>query len=127
MSRRATLPVLCAAALTLAAVPGLARVGVIVGIAPARSCGRASARPAWPRLRLAAGLLELERRPVRLGARCIRHGPLHSRGMGPRSLGQGMAPARCGSAGTGGGEAGWSHASDAAGQEEPPRAILSYN
>jgi hypothetical protein len=34
MTQRATLPLLCAAALTLAAVPGLARVGVVVGIAP---------------------------------------------------------------------------------------------
>ena len=34
MSRRATLPVPCAAALTLAAVPGLSRVGVVVGVAP---------------------------------------------------------------------------------------------
>jgi hypothetical protein len=34
MRRRAIIPFLCAAALTLAAVPGLARVGVVVGIAP---------------------------------------------------------------------------------------------
>ena len=32
--RRAIIPFLCAAALTLTAVPGLARVGVVVGIAP---------------------------------------------------------------------------------------------
>jgi hypothetical protein len=34
MSRRSILPVLCAAALTLAAAPGVARVGVVVGFAP---------------------------------------------------------------------------------------------
>ena len=34
MRRRAIIPFLCAAALTLTAVPGLARVGVVVGIAP---------------------------------------------------------------------------------------------
>jgi hypothetical protein len=34
MRRRAIIPFLCAAALTLAAVPGLGRVGVVVGIAP---------------------------------------------------------------------------------------------
>jgi YXWGXW repeat-containing protein len=34
MSARAILPFLCAAALTLAVGPGLARVGVVVGIAP---------------------------------------------------------------------------------------------
>jgi hypothetical protein len=34
MSRRLILPVLCAAALTLAAAPGVARVGVVVGFAP---------------------------------------------------------------------------------------------
>src|SRR6202043_3772745 len=38
--------------------------------------------------RLAAGLLELERRPVRLGARHICRAPLCSRGMGARKLGQ---------------------------------------
>ena len=80
MSRRATLLLLCAAVLMLAGAPGLARVGVVVGIAPPRS--------AWPRLRLAAGLLELERCPVCLGARCIRRRPLRSRGVGPRSLDQ---------------------------------------
>jgi hypothetical protein len=36
MTRRAILPVLCAAALMLAAAPGIARVGVVVGIAPLR-------------------------------------------------------------------------------------------
>ena len=34
MIPRAILPLLCAAALTLAAVPGFARVGVVVGLAP---------------------------------------------------------------------------------------------
>jgi hypothetical protein len=34
MSRRATLLLLCAAVLMLAGAPGLARVGVVVGIAP---------------------------------------------------------------------------------------------
>jgi hypothetical protein len=34
MSRRSILPILCAAALTLAAAPGVARVGVVVGFAP---------------------------------------------------------------------------------------------
>src|ERR1700732_3205919 len=34
MSRRVILPFLCAAALTLAALPALARVGVVVGLAP---------------------------------------------------------------------------------------------
>ena len=34
MTRRATRPVLCAAALMLAAAPGVARVGVVVGVAP---------------------------------------------------------------------------------------------
>lgn len=34
MSRRAILPVLFAVALTLAPIPGVARVGVVVGIAP---------------------------------------------------------------------------------------------
>ena len=34
MSARAILPFLCAAALTLAPVPGFARVGVVVGLAP---------------------------------------------------------------------------------------------
>jgi WXXGXW repeat (2 copies) len=34
MRPRAILPLLCATALTLIAVPGLARVGVVVGIAP---------------------------------------------------------------------------------------------
>jgi hypothetical protein len=73
------------------------------------------------------------RRPVRLGARCIRHGPLRSRGMGPPEPGSGMAPTGCGSVGTGGtggtggGKAGWSHASDATGQEEPPRGLQRYN
>ena len=115
MRRRAIIPFLCAAALTLVAVPGLARVGVVVGIAPPAPVGRGSARPARPRVCLVAGLLELERRPVCLGARYIRGSALRSRGMGPRSSGSSMAPA--------GGEAGWSHASDAAGQEEPPRGL----
>jgi hypothetical protein len=70
MTRRVTCPVLCAAALMLAAAPGVARVGVVVGVAPRAPCGRGSARSAWPRLCLAAGLLELERRPLCLGARC---------------------------------------------------------
>src|SRR5437763_12598224 len=34
MSRRSILPILCAAALTLVAGPGVARVGVVVGFAP---------------------------------------------------------------------------------------------
>jgi hypothetical protein len=34
MRRRVIFPFLCAAALTLAAAPGVARVGVVVGIAP---------------------------------------------------------------------------------------------
>jgi hypothetical protein len=34
MTRRVIFPVLCAAALMLAAAPGVARVGVVVGIAP---------------------------------------------------------------------------------------------
>jgi hypothetical protein len=34
MTRRVILPVLCAAALILAAAPGVARVGVVVGVAP---------------------------------------------------------------------------------------------
>jgi hypothetical protein len=34
MNRRSILSVLCAAALTLAAAPGVARVGIVVGFAP---------------------------------------------------------------------------------------------
>ena len=88
MSRRGILPFLCAAVLTLTAVPGFARVGVRRRFCPARSRRRGGARPTCSRLRLAAGLLELERRPVRLGARHICRAPLCSRGMGARKLGQ---------------------------------------
>jgi hypothetical protein len=92
----------------------------------AHSCGRASARPAWPRLRLAAGLLELERRPVGSGCPVHTSPPPTFTPYGSPEPGSGMAPAGCGSlaiGGTGGGEAGWSHASDAAGQEEPLKGI----
>jgi WXXGXW repeat (2 copies) len=39
MSRRATLLLLCAAVLMLAGAPGIARVGVVVGIAPPAPSG----------------------------------------------------------------------------------------
>ena len=95
MSRRGILPFLCAAVLTLAAVPGFARVGVVVGFAPPAPVVEvvpAPPAPGWEKSEarpcLAAGLLELERRPVRLGARHICRAPLCSRGMGARKLGQ---------------------------------------
>ena len=104
MSGRATRPVLCAAALSLAAVPGLSRVGVVVGIAPARS---------WKGVQYVWALGAYVAAPY-----------VHA--VGSPEPGSGMAPAGCGlvgTGGTGGDEAGWSHASDAAGQEEPPRAM----
>jgi hypothetical protein len=48
MTRRAILPALCAAALMLAAVPGLARVGVVVGIAPPAPVVEAAPAPPSP-------------------------------------------------------------------------------
>src|SRR5467141_405718 len=87
MIPRAILPLLCAAALTLAALPGFARVGVVVGLAPPAPVVEAVPAPTAPGYVLAARLLELERLPVCLGARRVCRASLCSRGMGARKLG----------------------------------------
>jgi hypothetical protein len=58
------------------------------GLCSARSRGRGGSPSTCSQLCLAAGLLELERRSVCLGARCVRRGPLCPCGVGARSLGQ---------------------------------------
>src|ERR1700730_9138231 len=49
MSRRGILPFLCAAVQTLTAVPGIARVGVVVGFAPPAPVVAVVAAPLEPR------------------------------------------------------------------------------
>jgi hypothetical protein len=84
MSRRATLPVLCAAALMLAGAPGVARVGVIVGIAPPAPVVETVPAPPGSRVTGAGTASSASGCQVHTS----RRGPLRSRGMGPRSLDQ---------------------------------------
>jgi hypothetical protein len=88
MRRRAIIPFLCAAALTLAAVPGLARVGVVVGIAPPAPVVEPVPAPPGAPAMSGSQATGAGPRTVCLGARCIRRGPLRSRDMGSRSLDQ---------------------------------------
>jgi hypothetical protein len=84
MIRRAIFPLLCGAALTVATLPGVARVGVFVGVVPpAPVLEMVPAPPAQ-----AAGLLELERHAVCLGTGRLCRGPFSTRGMGARKVGQ---------------------------------------
>ena len=84
MSRRSILPVRDAAALTLAAAPGVARVGVVVGFAPPAPVVEVAPPPPAPGETVwQPGYWSWERCPVCLGARRIRRGPLCSRGMVP--------------------------------------------
>jgi hypothetical protein len=101
MRRRAIIPFLCAAALTLASVPGLARVGVVVGIAPPAPVVEAVPAPPAPgtsgsRVTGAGTAYSMSGCPVHTWWR-----PTFTRYGFPKP-GSGMAPAGCGSVATGG-------------------------
>jgi len=88
MSARAILPFLCAAALTLAAVPGLARVGVVVGIAPPAPVVEVTPAPPAPGYVWQPGYWSWDGVQYVLGAGRICCAPFCSRGMGARAVGQ---------------------------------------
>ena len=123
MSRRATLLLLCAAVLVLAAAPGVARVGVRSSIAPPAPVVEPVPAPPDPSYLWQPGYWSWSGvqyvcvpgtyvvppyvHAVWVPGAWIRHGPGWVWVAG----------------GTGGSEAGWDHASDAAGQEELPGGI----
>jgi hypothetical protein len=108
MRRRAIIPFLCAAALTLAAVPGLARVGVVVGVAPPAPV--VEAVPALPSPGMSGSRITGAGTASSMSG-CQVHTlrPPTFTQYGVPEPGSGVAPAGCGSlatGGTGGGEAG---------------------
>jgi hypothetical protein len=111
----------------LAAAPGLARVGVVVGVATPTPVVEPVPAPPGPGYVWQPGYWSWN--GVQYvwvpGAYVAPRPPTFTR-YGSPEPGSGMAPTGCGSVGTGGtggGEAGWTHASDEAGQEEPPRGL----
>jgi WXXGXW repeat (2 copies) len=125
MRRRAIIPFLCAAAPTLAAAPGVAGIGVVVGVAPPAPVVEPVPSPPDPGYVWQPGYWSWNGVQYVWVPGAYVAAPTSTRYGSPEPW-SGMAPAGCGSVGTGGTggcEAGWSHASDAAGHEEPPRAI----
>ena len=86
MIPRAILPLLCAAALTLAPVPGFARVGVVVGLAPPAPVVEVAPAPPAPGYVWQPGYWSWNRFQY-VWVPGVYVVPPYSRGMGARKLG----------------------------------------